>query len=129
MTGSRATPPEHEPWMDLAVCATTDPDLFFPEKDMPAEPAKRVCAGCPVAGKCLDYAIVNRIDHGVWGGKSVLERRRIGGGRGRHHNPGLVAAVERLVGAGLMDVEIAPLVGVSSTHVGRVRRRIQQRTA
>ena len=26
---------------------------------------------------CLEYALVNRIDHGVWGGTSERERRRI----------------------------------------------------
>jgi WhiB family redox-sensing transcriptional regulator len=30
-----------------------------------------------VKEQCLEYALVNRIDHGVWGGASERERRRI----------------------------------------------------
>jgi WhiB family redox-sensing transcriptional regulator len=30
-----------------------------------------------VKSPCLEYAIENRIDHGVWGGASERERRRI----------------------------------------------------
>jgi WhiB family redox-sensing transcriptional regulator len=39
--------------------------------------ARRVCADCPVKTECLEYALANRIDHGVWGGTSERERRRI----------------------------------------------------
>ncbi|MEZ5311676.1 MAG: WhiB family transcriptional regulator [Microthrixaceae bacterium] len=37
----------------------------------------QVCATCPVKTQCLEYALANRIDHGVWGGTSERERRRI----------------------------------------------------
>jgi len=30
-----------------------------------------------VAKQCLEYALANHVDHGVWGGKSERERRRI----------------------------------------------------
>jgi WhiB family redox-sensing transcriptional regulator len=30
-----------------------------------------------VQQECLEHALVNRIDHGVWGGCSERERRRI----------------------------------------------------
>jgi WhiB family redox-sensing transcriptional regulator len=39
--------------------------------------ARRICADCPVKDLCLEYALVNRIDHGVWGGCSERERRRL----------------------------------------------------
>ena len=32
---------------------------------------------CPVTEPCLEYALEHRIDHGVWGGASERERRRI----------------------------------------------------
>ncbi|MGH9290867.1 MAG: WhiB family transcriptional regulator, partial [Acidimicrobiales bacterium] len=32
---------------------------------------------CPVKEQCLEHALANRIDHGVWGGCSERERRRI----------------------------------------------------
>jgi WhiB family redox-sensing transcriptional regulator len=39
--------------------------------------AQKICAECPVAEACLEYALANHIDHGVWGGASERERRRI----------------------------------------------------
>jgi WhiB family redox-sensing transcriptional regulator len=39
--------------------------------------ARQICAECPVKAECLEYALENRIDHGVWGGCSERERRRI----------------------------------------------------
>ena len=41
------------------------------------EIAKSICEDCPVAGLCLEYALTYRIDHGVWGGCSERQRRRI----------------------------------------------------
>jgi WhiB family redox-sensing transcriptional regulator len=41
------------------------------------EVAKRICSDCPVQVRCLEYALENRIDHGVWGGTSERQRRRI----------------------------------------------------
>ena len=38
--------------------------------------AKKICNGCPVIQQCLEYAIVNRENDGVWGGASERERRR-----------------------------------------------------
>jgi WhiB family redox-sensing transcriptional regulator len=39
--------------------------------------AQRICAECPVSEPCLEYALEHHIDHGVWGGASERERRRI----------------------------------------------------
>ena len=69
-------------WRVEASCRHTDPDLFFPigttgpAIDHIAQ-AKAVCGACPVQAPCLEYALLNRIDHGVWGGTSERERRRI----------------------------------------------------
>ncbi|MBA3983089.1 MAG: WhiB family transcriptional regulator, partial [Acidimicrobiia bacterium] len=40
-----------------------------------------ICATCPVSAPCLEYALDNRIEHGVWGGHSERSRRRILKGR------------------------------------------------
>jgi len=58
-------------------CAEKPPSVFFPSDGVGVEVAKRVCADCPVRNQCLEYALENRIDHGVWGGTSERERRRI----------------------------------------------------
>lgn len=74
-------------WMALANCRGLDPDVMFPSsgsKDDVDESvndavlaAKAVCAGCSVREECLEHALVNREEYGVWGGASERERRRM----------------------------------------------------
>ena len=44
-------------WWFAALCAQTDPELFFPEKGGSTRAAKRVCTGCPVRAQCLEHAL------------------------------------------------------------------------
>ena len=64
-------------WMTDGNCAEKPPGLFFPSDGVGVDVARRVCADCPVRERCLEYALTNRIDHGVWGGTSERERRRL----------------------------------------------------
>ena len=64
-------------WMALGNCRDEPPSLFFPSDGVGVEIARKLCATCPVKSPCLEYALRNRIDHGVWGGASERERRRI----------------------------------------------------
>lgn len=66
-----------EPWMSESLCAQTDPETFFPEKGGTTRLAKRVCAACPVREECLAYAVDNQERHGIWGGLSERERRKL----------------------------------------------------
>jgi WhiB family redox-sensing transcriptional regulator len=68
--------------LDLALCAQTDPDAFFPEKGQSTADAKRTCMACEVRDECLEYAITHGEQYGVWGGLSERERRPLRG-RGR----------------------------------------------
>ena len=69
-------------WRSKAACLTVDPELFFPIGNTgPAiaqvAEAKAVCRECEVAGICLQWAIDNNQDAGVWGGMSEEERRAL----------------------------------------------------
>jgi len=64
-------------WMAHGLCAEQPPELFFPSDGVGVDVARRVCGDCPVKAPCLEHALRNRIDHGVWGGCSERERRRI----------------------------------------------------
>ncbi len=64
-------------WMAEGNCRNQPPSLFFPSDGVGVDIAQRVCEGCPVKSPCLEYALRNGIDHGVWGGASERERRRI----------------------------------------------------
>ena len=64
-------------WQRDAVCAQTDPEVFFPEQGGSTRDAKVVCSGCDVRAECLAYALDNDEQYGVWGGLSERERRRL----------------------------------------------------
>jgi WhiB family redox-sensing transcriptional regulator len=64
-------------WMAEGNCREYAPSMFFPSDGVGVEVARRICATCPVKEPCLEYALRNGIDHGVWGGASERERRRI----------------------------------------------------
>ena len=63
--------------MQRGLCREIPPATFFPSDGVGVEIARRICATCPVREQCLEYALAQRIDHGVWGGCSERERRRI----------------------------------------------------
>ena len=75
-------------WMDYALCREMPSDMFFPEEgqsginNIIAEQAKAVCAMCPLATKtaCLQYAIDLKLAHGIFGGLSHKERRKLRAG-------------------------------------------------
>jgi WhiB family redox-sensing transcriptional regulator len=63
--------------LDGACAEEGSPDLFF--EDGNTQAAKEVCASCPLATACLDYAFDNE-EFGVWGGTTPEERQAIRGG-------------------------------------------------
>ena len=73
-----ATPaPLSAGWRDRAACRGVDLEVFFPGRGEPAEPARQICARCPVRQQCLDYAIGHGIVHGIWGGLVERDRRAL----------------------------------------------------
>jgi WhiB family transcriptional regulator, redox-sensing transcriptional regulator len=87
-----------QPWTRQALCAQTDPDVFFSDSVGQIEQAKETCSQCPVREECLSYALQMREEIGVWGGldrdqrRRLLRRNRIGRphstGAARHPNNG-----------------------------------------
>jgi WhiB family redox-sensing transcriptional regulator len=65
-------------WMAEGNCRNYPPAVFFPSDGVGVDRARKICnQDCPVAETCLEYALEHRIEHGVWGGCSERERRRI----------------------------------------------------
>ena len=58
-------------------CATFQLD-FTRDKPSPLYVSilKKVCNSCPVQQVCLDQAIANNEEAGIWGGMTLLERGR-----------------------------------------------------
>ncbi|MFD9192949.1 WhiB family transcriptional regulator [Streptomyces phaeochromogenes] len=70
-------------WMDAALCAQTDPELFHPEgKGCSYRDARSVCGACPVQPQCQAYAAQFEGDasksqrHGMWGARGPQVRAR-----------------------------------------------------
>jgi WhiB family redox-sensing transcriptional regulator len=66
-------------WMRLGNCRDKDPAMFFPSDGVGVQVAQRICAECAVKTPCLEYALVNKIYEGVWGGASERQRKRLVG--------------------------------------------------
>jgi len=67
-------------WRDQASCRQLDPGVFFPAGDLVAqeiEDAKAICESCPVQSDCLQFALENKQEDGIWGGTDEVERRRL----------------------------------------------------
>lgn len=65
-------------WQTLKACGPSTAHLFFYDgKPGSDSAAKAVCSRCPVKADCLEHAIANREDHGVWGGMNAPERARV----------------------------------------------------
>lgn len=62
-------------WSEHARCRGKDPEAFFGRNLTEARDAIRTCERCPVRQECLDYAITEGIEIGVWGGLTERQRR------------------------------------------------------
>lgn len=64
-------------WAAKGRCRSAPKEVFFPAPGDSIDPAKAICADCPVREQCLDYALAHPRLQGVWGGTSGKERRLI----------------------------------------------------
>jgi len=75
----------HPSWFDFRVCAGSDPELFFPERNtfQPGAEARRMCGACPVQSLCLETFLDE--PRGIWGGYNQEDRARIAAGSAPAH--------------------------------------------
>lgn len=71
-------------WQLRGRCRTQDAGVFFypdndgqPKRKQRDQAAKAVCARCPVSAECAAHALATGEPHGVWGGFTQAERRRL----------------------------------------------------
>jgi hypothetical protein len=96
--------------------------VFFPGRGESAEPARQVCARCPVRQPCLDYAVTNQITHGIWSGLSERERRALRSSRLRSVRCERDRAIAAADAAGYTAAAIGRSFGLSRTSVTRIAR-------
>ena len=110
-------------WRYGAACRGANLKVFFPDRGQPAEPARQICAGCPVRQPCLEYALSQGITNGIWGGLTDRDRRPL-----RVHHT-LTArqqrdeAIAAAAAAGSTRAAIGRMFGLAATSVGRVLSR------
>jgi WhiB family redox-sensing transcriptional regulator len=107
-------------WRDRAACRGADLEVFFPGRGEPAEPARRICAACPVRQPCLEFALSHGIVHGIWGGLAERDRRAL---RSRHAGAARRerdAAIAAAAAAGSTRAAIGRAFGLAATSVTRV---------
>jgi WhiB family redox-sensing transcriptional regulator len=70
-------------WQKDANCKGADTEMFFMEFEEAAinhiklREARKVCFDCTAKKECLDFAVVNNINYGVWGGSTPAQRKEI----------------------------------------------------
>ena len=102
-------------------------EVFFPGRGESAGPARQVCAACPVRQPCLDYAITNRIVHGIWGGLTERERRALRSRWVRAARRERDEAVAAASAAGYTKASIGRAFGLAHTSVSRALSRDSDR--
>lgn len=82
---SAETPSTAAGWKAQALCRGMDDAIFFGQ-EIPGRPgmgasqlafAREVCGQCPVARECLEHALTQPEDYGVWAGTSGRMRERL----------------------------------------------------
>lgn len=87
-------------WQDQAHCSGLPSRIFFPtvgRNDWMMPAAFTICAACPVRHDCLEHAMTNGEDHGIWGGLTESARRGL---RSRGRNSGLHTAKAQILAFG-----------------------------
>lgn len=65
-------------WMNDAACAGYETDLWFPDsyksQRTRVKEALKICHTCPVRSQCLEFALDNEEEFGIWGGLTEGQR-------------------------------------------------------
>ncbi|MFB4306883.1 WhiB family transcriptional regulator [Actinomadura sp. GTD37] len=69
-------------WEEEASCRSLDSDLFFPVAGETVYTTRiaairQICASCPAANLCLEWALATGEPDGIWAGTTPGERRRL----------------------------------------------------
>lgn len=75
-----------KPWdFEAPLCREVGTDIFYPDRledgidtmsIVLAQSAKRICRMCQHKTACAEWAIINEA-HGIWGGMTPSDRRRV----------------------------------------------------
>jgi WhiB family transcriptional regulator, redox-sensing transcriptional regulator len=73
--------PNVQPWMSDAACIGKPAHWWFPDNQqqwhVQGRAAMNVCKSCPVQAECLELALSNDDQYGIYGGLGPTERYQI----------------------------------------------------
>lgn len=71
-------------WQELAACNGLDPNIFVPSCEgrggktrSTYKEARKHCQSCLVIEQCLNFALTENMEFGMYGGMTPRERKRI----------------------------------------------------
>ncbi|MFH8752985.1 WhiB family transcriptional regulator [Streptomyces rimosus] len=121
-------------WMDEALCAQADPDIFHPSTNGSYNAARKICADCPVRTQCETHA--DRLEggtgresrHGLWAGHAPPARaKQAATDQEGERDHGRNALIRRLTQRGGMTPE--QIGSAAGCTVRTVHRVLARRTA
>ena len=62
-----------------ARCAGEPTEIFYEVTERNERKAKALCHECPIAGRCLTWAVMTKEPFGIWGGKTPQQRGTLRG--------------------------------------------------
>lgn len=68
---------EQQDWQRRARCRGLNHDQFFVRGSARSQAAIDICNRCRVRSECLEFALENELEFGIWGGMTERQRRRI----------------------------------------------------
>lgn len=139
-TNAALIPADTGDWRDNAECRRHDPDLWFPVGHSAGwtaqiREAKKICGRCPVADRCLEWAVETGQPNGIWGGLTEGERLELLRGREgvrvRAYELCIQAQeyIESRVAQGASAQKIGAELGVGHSSVLRACRFFEQERA
>ena len=110
---------DKDSWRDFARCKNKGFAMFFAESSGGANSyfeARCICFTCPVQKECLDFAIENSIDIGIWGGLPYRERLKYLRGK-RTHELTITELVRSMKGNVNTISSLATRLGVTEKYI------------
>lgn len=96
---------ENQPWREHAACKGVDLSTFFGDSAAMSKVAISICRTCPSQRECLEWAVANNFEDGVFGGFAAKDRRHVAKGGTRWQ---ICGSVEGIVMHNELGEELCP---------------------
>lgn len=126
--------PNRPDWQAFGACRGMDPDIFYPQRGEAYTTALNVCRRCRVREECLEYALEETWQVGIWGGMSAKQRQALRRSqpmpgqkprlRTEDKDPQLAAEIRAMHAAGCSLREIARRIGISVETTRRIAKTV-----